>query len=142
MLRVCRIAGLADYRLSPRSVGVRTLVGRTVRAGVGVVGLTHGLAAVCSGCCCSSSVGPGIRVVRRSPVGAAVWSVGRTAIPVGSSIGIVGVVAVGGGVWVIESAIHVGRIVITSAAGHDSPYRGAHDERSHVSRGVACLYVA
>ena len=142
MLGVRRIAVLADHRLSPRSIGIRALTSRAVGPGVRVVGLTNAAAAVRGGRRRSARVGSGVRVVGRSPVRAAVRSVGRASVAVSSGVGVVGVVAVGRGVGVVKSAVHIGRIVIAGAAGHDGSHRGAHDEHSHVSRGVAGRDVA
>src|ERR1019366_6895766 len=115
---------------------------RSIRPGVRVVGLPNGLLAIGGGCCCSASIRAGIRIVGSSPVRAAIWSVGGASVAVGPRVGVLGVVAVWGGVRVVIPAIHIRLIVVTSTVGYDGAYRGTGDEHSHVSRGIAGRHIA
>src|SRR6516162_4187734 len=76
VLRVSRLAVFVHHRLSPGSVGVGTLASCRRGTGVRVICLTLSPAPIRGGFGRAPHICAGVRVVRRAPVRAAVWSVG------------------------------------------------------------------
>src|SRR5882757_2035573 len=145
MLGVGGFVAIGYDRLPPRTVGVRTLVSRSIGTGVGIICVGHTLAPVGTVSGRTASVGPGVRIVGSTGRGPSV----RTVNPVGNSVGagvciIVSTYSISTRVRTIDgvsaNGITIVRpIVIAGAAGKDRSNGGASDKSSKVSRSVARL---